>query len=523
MPNEAKAAVRRIPWSIPYAIILFVILYFFYTTVHPLYIYDTDDWTYISQTRHALPQITQWNPTKILPETLMPFTAELGVRFIMPFSEDYIASMSYAFAIVISFSVVVYILCFGKIFKIIYKLDEKTALLLMTILLLFHFLPFNTAADNNKYLLGGESVTILYNYLLPGLFNASFVMYLMVHEKMEWRSKKAFFIDGFFILVIYLCVNSNMFHSIILISFIGTNLLMSLGSIKRDMLQGNTLKYTPPHFIIKYIKQNIFNLVVLGCWLVSIWMESQGGRAGQSSQEGILNLPLKETVRQFISSIDNMQKLFIAICALIELTALGIYIISLWKSKKETGGAEIYSDIDRTFVGWLGKELLCLTITVIYLLLLCAKVYPTYITQPLVMFSWMFWIMMIVFSALAYIINKLPAVVMVLPLLLFVLIFETAINGRSSYCHNYWPVSFSPQTVKELDENIIRQVKEAESAGIDSVEVLIPLHDSDSFPMALSYGGERIAKSLYRHGIVGRYISITLVPDSSINDTFHLP
>lgn len=519
MPNEEKAAVRRIPWSIPYATILFVILYFFYTTIHPLYIYDTDDWTYISQTRHALPQITQWNPTKILPETLMPLTAELGVRFIMPFSGDYIASMAYAFAVVISFSIVVYILCFGKIFKTIYKLDEKTGLLLMTILLLFHFLPFNIAAANNKYLLGGESVTILYNYLLPGLINSSLVMYLMVHEKIDWRSKKAFFKNGFFILVIYLCINSNMFHSVILISFIGTNLLVSLRSMRSMLGGGNTVKYA----LTEYIKQNMFNLAVLGCWLVSIWMESQGGRAKQSSSGGILNLPLKETVRQFMSSIGSMQKLFIVMCALIELTALGIYIISLLKSKKETDESEIYSGIDKTFIGWLGKELLCLIITVVYLLLLCAKVSPAYITQSLVMFSWMFWIMLIVFSALAYILSKLPAAVMVLPLLLFVLIFETAINGRSSYCHNYWPVSFSPQTVKELDENIVGQVKEAEMVGMDSVEVLIPVHDSDSFPMALSYGGERIAKSLYRHGIVGRYISITLVPDSSINDAFQLP
>lgn len=505
-------------WSIAYAFILFVILYFFYTVVHPLYIYDTDDWAYISFSRHALPQITQWNPTKILPETLIPLTAEFGIRFIMPFTGDYIGSMGCAFALVISLAIVVYILCFGKLFGRFYGMNQKVSWLVMIILLLFHFLPFNVAETNNGYLLGGSSVTILFNYLLSGLINSSVAMYLMTHGQTTWRRKSEHIKKGFLILGIYLCINSNMFHSIILISFMGTELLLSLGrDVKRRKMLRNSLRYT----LVEYAKANMFYLSVVSCWLISIWMESKGGRAQQATA-GLFALPMKETIGQFVHSILGMRKDFILICVLIELLAMTIYIISLLRNKKEADGRETQYDVDAVFIGGFGKGLLCLVITVIYLLLLGAKVAPSYISQPPTMFSWLFWVMVIVFSAVAYITKKIPAAVIGLPLLLYILMFETIIDGRS-YRHNYQPTSFSPEQVKALDENIIKQVMAAEEANMDSVEVLIPVHDSVYWPMPTSIGGERIATTLYRHGIISRHISITLVPDSSVNEAFHLP
>lgn len=82
-------------------IIIGVSLLCFFIKIHPLYIYDTDDWTYISYSRPAWPTVKQWNPTKILPEILMPLSAELGVRFIYPFTGDYIGSMAVTFGIVL--------------------------------------------------------------------------------------------------------------------------------------------------------------------------------------------------------------------------------------------------------------------------------------------------------------------------------------------------------------------------------------------------------------------------------------
>lgn len=90
----------------------FLIVLLFFTVVHPLYIYDMDDWTYVIQTRKEIPLWKNWNPTRVLPETLMPLTAEIGIRLFMSFDGDYILSMGIAFAIVLSVCYFVYFFCF---------------------------------------------------------------------------------------------------------------------------------------------------------------------------------------------------------------------------------------------------------------------------------------------------------------------------------------------------------------------------------------------------------------------------
>lgn len=508
----------RLYLLIPFTIILFISFYIFFTVAHPLYIYDTDDWTYISHSRRALPSLAQWNPTKVLPETLLPFTAELGIRFIMPFTGDYIGSMGYAFAFVISLAIVIYIMSFGNVFREHYGIEEKTNLLMITILALFHFLPFSSANSDNKYLLGGSSVNNIYNYLLPGLINSTVVMYLVTHKKIEWSNKKNCIYNGFLILMLYLCINSNMFHSIILISFVGMNLLVAMGkAIQREKLHSIKIRY----FLVSYIKENFFELIILICWGGTILIESRGGRAQWAAASSVFNLPLSETFHEFILSILEMRKLFVIGCVAVELVAIGIYIASVVNNKKGINKNEKCIDVDNVFISWFYKELLCLLLTIVYLVLLCAKVSSNYISNPLVMFSWMFWILLMVFSASAYIMARIPLAVLILPLFLYILVFETVIDGRA-YRNNNIP-AYDAKTVKELDENIINQVIEAEAAGMDTVEVLVPVHESAAWPIAVSYGGERISTTLYRHGIVNRNINIILVPDYSVNDKFNLP
>ena len=79
--QEAKREVdikRDVILPISLGVIIFVFVVVFYTYFHPLYIFDTDDWTYIAANRVPLPSTDAWNPTRILPEVLMPLTASLG-------------------------------------------------------------------------------------------------------------------------------------------------------------------------------------------------------------------------------------------------------------------------------------------------------------------------------------------------------------------------------------------------------------------------------------------------------------
>lgn len=126
-------------WYVLFAIIVFASLMAFFTA-HPLYIYDTDDWYYISFSRHAVPSMNQWNPTKILPETLMPLCVEIAVRFIMPCMGDYMGAMGMVFGIVVSISIIGYMISFGRYLSSQYRLCEVNIVWLITLLLLFHLI-----------------------------------------------------------------------------------------------------------------------------------------------------------------------------------------------------------------------------------------------------------------------------------------------------------------------------------------------------------------------------------------------
>ena len=49
-------------------LLVFGFLFMFFTQVHPLVIYDGDDWRYIAYTRQALPSWNEWNPSRVFAE-----------------------------------------------------------------------------------------------------------------------------------------------------------------------------------------------------------------------------------------------------------------------------------------------------------------------------------------------------------------------------------------------------------------------------------------------------------------------
>lgn len=482
-----------------FTIIAFVCFYVFYTIAHPLYIYDTDDWTYISYSRHAWPKVSLWNPTKVLPETLMPFMAELGLRFIMPLTGDYIDSLSKSFAVVVALSIVIYLFYHGQVIKTKFSLNNMQIIELLIVLALLYFLPFNISEVNNQYLFYGGNVTCYFNYLIPALINACVVMYLMVRQKMEWKNPDRTIANGFLLLFLYLSINSNLLHSGILMAYIGMRLCIAL--FKEVKGRG---KFRFVLLVRNYIKSNLFEITITIFWLASAAMEMMGGRA-QWGEEQFL---LKDTVYTFIESIRNINSLFKYVTLAVIIAAL---ILSNLSSEAD----------DKSYKDAIKELTICMGFEIVYLLVLCARVSPGYIAKSNVMISWMFYFLLMMVISCAYILKKYSICTIALPCLIYVLVFETIIDGRA-YAENYAPYYYSPKVVKELDENIIRQVQEAEANGHDSVEVRVPVDDSEDWPIAVSYGGERISLTLYRHGIVDRKMEIRLAPDQLINNEFHL-
>ncbi len=488
-------------------LVLFVGFLSFYTVSHPLYIYDTDDWTYIGVPRQALPAISEWNPTKVLPETLMPLVAQLGVQFIMPISGDYIGSMAIAYAICLSAFITVYLYSFYKLFIVIGKLERKSAVILELFLVLMQFFVFKS---HYLYFFYGINLTVVFNYIIAGLLNATVVIYWIQKEKIKLSDVPLK--RGIFLLIIYLAINSNMLHSIILVSYLGSTMLISC---LQEVRSG--LKAKERHNIVsvfkKFFSNNFFQCGIIIVWLISIYMESQGRRAQYAPGVGLRDLPIRMTIGKFIESLFSVNWGF-WLCML--GGSVAAILICLLNRKKKNWESEIESRL----VSILGCAGLALAITIVYLLLLCAKVAPDYIKRSEVMMSWLFWIFLSGFCSWAYLLNRFRLAGYIMPLLLYWLIFETVVHNGVYADTNV--SGFSPEIVKALDDNIVRQVVEAEKAGKNTVEVSVPVHDSDGWPLATSYGGDRIAYSLYEHGIIQKRIQVILVPDEKINEEYHL-
>ncbi|MBR2733236.1 MAG: hypothetical protein IKD80_03170, partial [Selenomonadaceae bacterium] len=50
----------------------FAAMFIFFSQVHPIVLFDGDDWNVISDARVGLPKWGGWNPIKVLPETFFP-------------------------------------------------------------------------------------------------------------------------------------------------------------------------------------------------------------------------------------------------------------------------------------------------------------------------------------------------------------------------------------------------------------------------------------------------------------------
>lgn len=490
-------------------IVIFGGLLFFYLSAHPLFIYDSDDWTYISFHRQALPSIQQWNPTKVLPETLMPLIAELGVRFIYPISGDYISALATVFALAISLIITIYIYISIKMVKERYCICGYSVAMLGIAYLLYHFWVYLVSDVNNTYFFYGGNVNCYFNYIIPGLFNAIFVLYCISKndDYMDFRVEQRNSLKiGFIILWIYLCICSNMFHSIILVSYLASKLVYEvvLKLINKDKLIDAC---------IKVIINSISEIVIIIGWLICILIESQGARAQWAAGTTLTNLPIAQTILLFIESIKSMNRTWLLVTIFINVCALIICIFNLNKNKADIK--------DSIFLRDYIKIIISFGITVLYLILLCAKVTPSYIKNNTVMISWVLWVMILTFLSIGYILSKYTILNSLLPFLVYLLVFNTVIDGKT-FAENNVVWNYNVEVVKQLDEYFIEQIKEADKRNMEYAEILIPVSDSAYWPLDVTYSGNRISTTLFRHGLISRQIEVMVIPDYSVNEKYNL-
>lgn len=161
----------------------FCFLFIFFSQINPIVVFDNDDWAYICYSRPAVPIWNAWNPSRILPETLMRVCADFGAFILNPFLHDYVFSLTVVFAITVSLFICVYLYRFIKLIKARFGYSIIIVIDLSTIFLLFHFLVFRKNEINNEYLFRAIDATCYFFYIIPALLNASIVLFLLEKRK----------------------------------------------------------------------------------------------------------------------------------------------------------------------------------------------------------------------------------------------------------------------------------------------------------------------------------------------------
>ena len=454
--------------------LIFLVFFIFFAEVHPIIPFDADDWIFLSFNRMAIPSTSYWNPTKLFPECFQPFVGLIAAYVVSPLVGDYLNALVYSHAIAVTSFILLYLISLQKFLKRIFNYRDLTCYALIIIFILFHFLILRTKPINNEHLLFSLDANCYYNYTIPNLLCASLVLWLMSNDITKvtegWKL-------GILLLTFYLALCSILFSTVILIAYIGSCLLLNF------VYQSKTGK----GWLRTYLKKNIVFIAVVIFWIIIQIIEANGRRAHYSNMETSLVSSLIDTAKCFV--LLRFNYLFIIISSL----SIGISLVYAYIKRNED-----WHPIGKKF--WILFLALFLNLT--YLILLCSRVNPLYIKRGEVIFSYSFFLLLIVIICIGYLYSKIKFIQAIIPLLAFIVFFEINTKGKVFRDVQYEFID-NPQSCMELNRLLLDKIILADRAHQDSVVITVPdFGNWDNWP--LSYNCTYVGKVLYKHNIIHR-------------------
>lgn len=475
--------------------LIFAVMFIFFSQVHPIVLFDGDDWNVISDARVGLPKWGGWNPIKVLPETFFPICGYFAAYVVMPLVGDYLTAFTLTAAAIVAIFIAAYVMMFVLFAREVLRLDKPAANLFGVMFLLLHFAHFlHHNTQDNLYLFHTTDADCYFNYVLPNLLNAALVMLLVrvdvtkkIFDRAEFRSVALFF-------ALYLAIFSSVLSSCILAIFVGVELWSRL----------DRKKFTPR----KFFSDNRSLFVVLIFWLISLLFELNGGRAKSMAHESDFFATVGDTAAAVIQSL------------LFDNHGVSLLIFAAVTSAIIFYKPQISEDAEN-FWRMLKKFWLCLPLWTAYIILVAAKSDVSYALRPDVQFGFFFFEFVSFFTALSFWLKKFPRAAFLLPILAFAL-FTWIFSGKRTLC----PSTFDhvpEMTCVQVSRHIIDQIIAADRAGLTEVVVTVPKGDDvDNWPHPL-YMGENISRTLHAHGLISRRLEVTILPDVSLNARFNLP
>lgn len=460
-------------------ILLFLLFFIFFSQIHPLVPFNSDDWINMGMARRAYPSFAFWNPTKVFPECFEPLVASFAAFFITPLIGDYLKALTFTNAAVVSLFIIIYLFSFQKLLEHKFKIGKLGIFSIVVLFAILHFLILKTENSNNEYLWYSHDCNCYYHYTIPNLLCASLVMWLMWNSINTIRNRLTIGIIGF---VSYLALCSNLYSTIILTAYLGSVLLI-------DVIQAD---HKEPNWIIAFVKRHWYPLLIILLWFIIQLIEVNGRRA---TSYGHFDRPLLQevelTFNYFLGISYNIK--FIYFIILVIIGTIGCYFV--------------YEKKRLTHFGKTPFVLFCsLILSATYLILLSSRVVSTYILRGDVIFAFAFFLLLSIALCICYLSVKIKYLTIAIPVLIVFAFFELNIPNNV-FKDIQFEYGLNAQSCLQLDKHVINRVCEADAHGKDTVIIQIPrFNDDDNWPLSIDLS-KSVGTTLYKHNITRRNIT----------------
>ena len=485
-------------------LLLFIFVLIYFTQISPLVPFDVDDWRYIGGIRPPFPLWGVWNPTRVLPETLMGVGGYIASFVIYPFTHDYINSLTFVEAVI--FSVFIMGACIAYYRLLVKRLHFNRFSAIASELLFFisFFLLFKHLNQPSYSGFWTVDLSCVFFYLIPGLLNASVMMYMEGTSDFSKTYKAMSNLDkGIFILTLYFTLFSNTQLTIIIATYSFFKIIQAFLENQRKI-------------DISYFKAVFVYLLILFIWLCSIIFDLNGQRA--KDVQGQNNTSL------FIAMHDTLEQskvLFQAFNVRILVAFICVSVLAIIAGTKTSKGIA-----RKSFMNLWIISTLCLISSFMYLFIAYTKAGSMYASRPDAMWPIIFFLLFISNLSFAFLITVIDSIQPLLPL---VIVLASLVAFNLNY-RQVQPTNapYSAVTAKRVDNYIIKQIKHADEKGESEVMVKVPVDQKNysskvttsnwphSYDMAVW-----LQNTLYSHGIIRTRMHIVFKPDKAVNARFY--
>lgn len=494
-----------------YCIFIFAFTCVFFTVIHPLSIFNADDWLGIATNRHLIPQWGRWNPTRVLPEALLPLCGSIASYFVYPLLNNYIGSVALVNGVVVAFFIAVYMYMYGELLRKKWQIASMNALLLSSLFFIGHFLIFRSKPSENVHMFLAPDVTCYFYYVIPNLLNACFVMYFMRNDILDklgtGMHHKRLFQIGLLLAAMYFALLSNVYASVMLAAYVGAQLLFELGGLIQRKIRFR-----------ECVRKNVLRLAYMLLWLAVQVFEINGGRVDSLNVGVSLISKLRDTLGYLGNTIAAMNKSCVLLAAVVVFAAAALVLYERRKRRSNPFSSE--NREEETVLSNLPTIVVAGMLCALYVIIVCSQHEASYIERMDILFGPVFYGFIVLTLCLVHILKKKPVLAVILPLLICVLIFEVHTSGRTFRDVNYGIVDV--KTSIAISEDVVEQFIRADRDGSTEMSLFVPaINEEAGWPFPSSFGNS-VSRALHKYGVVRRKISVTTVLSQDKEEQFHL-